>query len=170
MRWVILSLLLPLIVGCYGAGDYVQARNPTVRYIDPKDYRVDPNLYPKYRAIKDFQPPDVAPNPYNEPHLKMPRITKDYVWEVRHRVGDKIWIFSKRYEEQRCLIEHCYGTSVYEISISNDGRVEAGWRGIKNPNHVLLKGDRIIPLGPDPRYDLEWGNEPLFVQLKEENK
>lgn len=179
VRWVSLSMLLPLIVSCYGHSHYLQARNPSMSYGDPEDYRVDPSLYPKYRAVRDFQPPDMAVNPEKDPRLKMPRITMDCVWEVRHRVGHRLWIFCRDYEAEldkracsytrgflRGSTSSCYERSVTEISIFEDGRVEGGWRGIKNPKHVFLKGDRAIPLNPDPRYDLSWGNAPLFEPIK----
>ncbi|MBZ0068271.1 MAG: hypothetical protein K8F26_05580 [Thiobacillus sp.] len=180
MRWFALSMLLPfLAIGCYGHSDYLQARNTSVKYGDPEDYRVDPRLYPKYRAVSDFQPPDWVENSENDPDLKMPKITVDCVWEVRYRVGERLWIFCEDYEakldERACNYTRgflrgstasCVERSVTGISIFEDGRVEAGWRGIKNPKHVFLKGDRAIPLSPDPRYDLSWGNAPLFEAIK----
>jgi len=100
----------------------------------------------------------------------MPIISTDYVWEVRHRVGERLWVYSEKYEavydKQTCETKHCYGRSVIEISIFEDGRVEAGWRGVKNPKYVFLKGDRAIPLNPDSRYDLPWGNDPLFEIIR----
>lgn len=155
-RLFVLAQLLVLLTGCYGIGDYNQARNPTHRFIDPTDYRVDSSLYPKYRATKDFSPPDLLPNPHNEPHLRMPRISTDYVWQVRHRVDDQFWLYSEEYARR--------GGSNLEIAITADGRVLHGWRGIAN---ALLKGDRIISITPD-RYDLEWGNERLFEAIKPE--
>ena len=156
IRLFVLAQLLIQLTGCYGIGDYNQARNRTHRFIDPTDYRVDSNLYPKYRTTKDFSPPDLLPNPHNEPHLRMPRISTNYVWEVRHRVDDQFWLYSEEYGR--------LGGGNVEIAITADGRVLPGWRGIKN---VLLKGDRIISITPD-RYDLDWGNERLFEPINPE--
>ena len=165
MRRVAMLLLLffPTISACV---EYPAIGKDGRVWVIPDDYRVDPNLYPKYRAIQDFQPPDLLPNPHNDPHLKMPVITTDYVWEVRHNVRGKLWIFSKQYREQECRLERCYGSFVYEISISPDGRAEPGWRQIENPKYVVMRGDRAIPLS-DARYDLSWGDEPLFKIIKE---
>lgn len=53
-----------------------------------------------------------------------------------------------------------------EIAIYPDGHVLPGWKGIANPKAVILKGDRAIRLTPDPRYDLSWGDQPLFKQMQ----
>ena len=129
---------------------------------DPVSYRVNPDMYPKYRAIRDFQPPDILPNPHNESRLRMPRISADYVWEVRHRVGDQLWIYSNEYARTRGGPGHGH----LEIAIYPDGHVLPGWKGIANPKAVILKGDRAIRLTPDPRYDLSWGDQPLFKQMQ----
>ena len=73
------AVVATLILGCYGVGDYRQAESPAVEYIDPENYRVDAENYSKYRAIYDFQPPDLTVNPYNEPRFKMPVISRAYV-------------------------------------------------------------------------------------------
>lgn len=175
MRRLILGMLPAIFVlGCYGVGDYRQAENPSVKYIDPEEYRVDSKLYPKYRAIRDFQPPDLAPNPYNEARLRMPRITPAYEWEVRYTVGSELWLYSRKYHEAICQIKECYGSllsklgsSLTLVSILSDGRVQDGWRGVSESKQVMLKGDRLIPLNPDPRFALDWGNEPLFEPIKQ---
>lgn len=164
MKWTLSRTLIVVqlfihLAGCYGIGDYEQARNPTYKFIDPTDYRVDPILYPKYRAIRDIQPPDLLPNPNNEPHLKMPRISASDIWEVRHRVDDQLWLYSEEY------LRRAKGGNL-EIAILADGRVLPGWRGIANPKRVLLRGDRIISITPS-QYDLEWGNERLFEPIKQ---
>ena len=166
MKWFAVALLLSMPTICSCVEYPVTGKDGKV-WIVPDDYQVDPNLYPKYRAIRDFQPPDLLPNPQNMPHLQRPRITTEYVWEVRHRLGDRLWIYSKEYDNRSCEERRCYGASVFEISISIGGHVEAGWRQIENPKHIVLRGDRAIPLNPDPRYDLDWGSEPLFEPIRE---
>lgn len=174
MSWLLPALLLAVpLLGCYGVGDYRQAENPSVKYIDPEDHRVDIGAYSKYHAIRDFQPPDLFSNPHDEPHLKMPRITRDYVWEVRYRVGDELWLYSKEYHEITCRIKKCprsllggLGSSLTLISIlANNGQVMPGWRRVRDPKQVMLRGDRIVPLQHDPRLDLDWGSEPLFEPI-----
>jgi hypothetical protein len=157
-----LLLFLPTICACV---EYPVTGKDGRVWIVPDDYRVDPNLYPKYRAIRDFQPPDLFLNPHNESHLKMPYITTDYVWEVRHRVGEKLWIFSEAYYARKCQIRRCLGTHVFEISISQDGRPESGWRKIENPKYVGMRGNRAIPVNTDSS-DLPWGDQPLFEPIK----
>lgn len=163
MRQVAVALLLflPTVCACM---EYSAGRRDDGVWVVPDDYRVDPNLHQKYRAIRDFQPPDLLPNPNNDAHLKMPLITTDYVWEVRHSVGGKLWIFSPEYRDRECRLQGCYGTFVYEISIFPDGRVEPGWRQIENPKYVLMRADRAIPLS-DPRNRLSWGDAPLFEPI-----
>ncbi len=160
-----MAVLLSLSAIC-ACVEYPSTGKDGVIWIVPDDYQVNPNLYLKYRAIRDFQPPDLLPNPNNSPHLKMPRITTDYVWQVQHKVGDRLWVFSKEYRDRQCRELRCYGTFVYEISLSSDGRVEPGWRQIENPKYVGLRGDRAIPLNA-PHY-LDWGNGPLFEPIKEQ--
>lgn len=153
MRWIGVAALcaLPALCSC---GEYPLIGKDGAVWDDPVSYRVDPGMYSKYRAIRDFQPPDLLPNPHNDPHLRMPRISTDYVWEVRHRVGDHLWIYSDEYARR--------GAGNLEIAISADGHVLPGWKGIANPKVVILRGDRAIRLTPDPRYDLSWGDQPLF--------
>lgn len=160
VRWfaAALVIMLPTICSCV---EYPAMGKDGRVWIVPDDYRVDPNFYPKYRAVRDFQPPDLFFNPHNESHLKMPRITNDYVWEVRHRVGDKLWIFSEKYHERKCQIQRCYGSHVFEISISKNGQVEPGWKKIENQKYVRMRGDRAIPQFPDS-HDLDWGGGALF--------
>lgn len=122
------AVLATLVLGCYGVGDYRQAENPLVKYIDPEDYRVDPGAYPQYRAIRDFQPPDLTINPHNEPRFKMPLITRGYIWEVRYRVEDELWLYSREYHEVTCRIKKCprsllggLGSSLTLVSILTNG-------------------------------------------------
>lgn len=166
MRWLVAALLvtLPAICSCV---EYPATGKDGRVWLVPDDYRVDSNLHPKYRAIRDFQPPDLFLNPHNESHLKMPRIAIDYVWEVRHRVGDKLWIFSEKYHERTCQVQRCYGSHMFEISISQNGQVEPGWKKIENPKYVGMRGNRAIPQFPDAR-DIDWGSESLFEPI--ENK
>lgn len=174
MSWLILALLFAVpILGCYGMGDYRGAEDPSVKYIDPEDYRVEPRTYSKYRAIRDFQPPDLAANLDNEPRFKMPPISSAYIWEVKYRVGDELWLYSKEYHEVTCQIKKCYrsilgglGSSLTLISIlANNGKVLPGWRSVRDSKQVMLRGDRVVPLKRDPRFDLDWGNEPLFEPI-----
>ncbi len=160
MRWVAMAVMLSLPVIC-SCGEYPSNGKDGAVWIVPDDYRVDPNLYPKYRAIRDFQPPDLLPNPNKEPYLKMPKITTDYAWEVRHKVDDQLWLYSEEYARR--------AKGNIEIAITIDGRVLPGWRGISDPNRVLLRGDRAIPLSPGYRHDLDWGNEPLFEPIRLSN-
>lgn len=148
-----LLLLLPSICACV---EYPATGKDGKVWVVPDDYLVDPSFYPKYRAIRDFQPPDLMPNPYNEPHLRKPRIKASYVWEVRHRVNNQLWIYSEEYSKS--------GGSNAEIAITPEGLVLPGWRGISNPKRVVMRGDRAIPL--DAPHYLNWGNEPLFEPIK----
>jgi hypothetical protein len=159
MRRVAIALLLfaPIICSCV---EYPVIGKDGRTWIVPDDYRVDPDLYPKYRAIRDFQPPSLLPNPHDEPYLRKPRITRNDIWEVRHRVNDELWIYSESYNNR--------GGGDAEIAIRSDGRALPGWRGIADPKHILLRGDRAIPLKA-PHY-LEWGNVPLFETIGEPEK
>lgn len=164
MRKMVLPLILSLAAAC-SYTDYPAIGKDGTVWIVPDDYLVNPDQYPKYRAIRDFQPPDLFSNPRDEPHLKMPLITKDYVWEVRHRVGDNFWIFSEKYYQEKCRRQRCYGSHIFEVPIYQDGRVEPGWRKIENPRYVGLRGNRAIPKFPDAS-DLDWGRERLFEPLE----
>lgn len=174
VSWLISALLLTVsILGCYGLGDYRQSENASSKYIDPEDYKVEAAAYPRYHAIRDFQPPDLTANPHNEQRFRMPPILQSYVWEVRYRVGDELWLYSREYHEITCRIKKCHqsllgglGSSLTLVSIvADNGRVLPGWRGVRDPKQVMLRGDRIIPLEFDPRFDLDWGKEPLFEPI-----
>jgi hypothetical protein len=150
MVWLIPFFLV--FFSCTSAGTQYVGKDG-LTYFDPKDYQVDPGMYPKYRAVHDFQPPSLLPNPYNEPHLRMPHVTTTDVWVVRHRIGNVFLIYSEEYAKR--------GGDNMEIAIFVDGRVLPGWKGIRK---VLLKRDRVIRLTPDPHYDLSWGDQPLFIK------
>lgn len=154
---IAIFLSLPAICSCV---EYQATGKDDRSWVVPDDFRVDPALYPKYRAIQDFQPPNLL---LNAPYLKMPAISTDDIWIVRHKVGNYLWIYSEQYEARVCGGKRCNRVGQNEISIYPNGRV-CCWIQIKDPKYTVLRGDRAVRVEADPRYDPDWGDGPLFSE------
>ena len=125
-----------------------------------------------YRIMQErVQPVDILP---------------DDVWQVTHRVGDRLLIYSEAYEERECrrVTEHAkrYGAAgdagrmdrngkchwlldLYHVFINQQGDVAGGWKLLRNPERVVFSSDRRVLLEPDGAAE-GWGPQPLFVKTQ----
>lgn len=120
--------------------------------------------------IEAFQPVDIFP---------------DDVWQVTHRIGDRLLIYSEEYEDRECrrVTERAKRTGaagdagridpngkchslrhLYHIFINQQGEVSGGWKLLKNPELVVFASDRRLVLEPSAPTE-GWGPQPLFVNV-----
>jgi len=96
----------------------------------------------------------------------MVEIRPDDVWQVTHRIGSRLAVYSEAYQlrqRQYLATANRFAASyLYHVLIDEAGRVQQGWLLLKNPQAVVSATDRHEDLDLDLRSTADWPSEPLF--------
>ncbi len=147
------------------------------RVVDPEQFKVNPESYPRFRVRHTIQPPPV------ELSIEMLEISEDDIWEVAYKFGDLYLIFSQSYTDRQCVrlakgrepgpsIAHispftgkCRSWYRYCIYVDMTGTITAGWQLINNPDVKSSRSARSQLINPIFSNGGAWGIQPTFVRV-----
>lgn len=182
------GLLLGLMCAATGCSSdrvlYVRGHAPIAlpsrpgNYENPDNYRVNSSEYPSYAAKYNFSPPKPHDGKWVSRTNDVKILTTD-IWQVTHKIGDTLILFSKSYQDRQCdylltlgrnsgafkspLGGGCNADNLYEIYASPDGRV-IGWLLLNNTAPSWSK-ERYTIMAPASRESLGWPKQSLFAPV-----
>jgi hypothetical protein len=123
-------------------------------------------------SLERFQPVEILP---------------EDVWQVTHRIGERLLIYSQDYEERECrrITERAKRVGLegdagridrngkchwlrhlYHVFINAQGDVVGGWKLLYNPEVVVFASDRRVLLEAEGSTE-GWGPQPLFLKAQD---